>query len=137
MTPIDQVYYALLAVTDADTGVLDREKLVLAVSFNAVGWRIDESGKLLDDEPVSVSLSRLAHVLPSAETGYSDVYRNPYLIYETDDGERIFLWYENSQSIGEKMALAKCFGVRGVSVWRLGNIPDYSSYDVADAFGLA
>ena len=136
LTPIAGIYYALRAITDPDTGVEDHSKLVLALSFDARGWYIDRDGKLESAQSVSVSISRVAEVLslPDTEIGYSDAYRNPYLIYQTDEGERIFLWYENEKSIQEKLSLAKCFGVTGVSVWRLGNIPNEPAYDVTGAF---
>lgn len=133
LTPIDQVYYALKAVTDPETGVADHSKLVLAISFDAVAWQIDDQGKLVSGKPVSVSLSRVAELLAGgAQPQYSQTYRNPYLIYEADDGDRLFLWYEDSRSVAEKLALARFFGVTGVSVWRLGNLPATNAYDVAD-----
>ena len=133
LTPIAQVYYALKAVTDPDTGVEDRSKLVLAISFDAEAWQIDEQGKLVSGQPVSVSLSRVAELLAGgADAQYSETYRNPYFIYEADDGDRLFLWYEDSRSVSEKLALARFFGVTGASVWRLGNIPASGSYDVTD-----
>ena len=132
LTPIDQVYYALKAITDPNTGVEDHSKLVLAISFDAVAWQIDEQGNLVSGKPVSVSLSRVAELLASGVTPqYSETYRNPYLIYTADDGDRLFLWYEDSRSVSEKLALARFFGVNGVSIWRLGNIPTDDAYDVS------
>ena len=133
LTPIDQVYYSLCAVTDAATGVEDPGKLVLAISIDAVAWKIDQAGKLLSGQPVSVSISRVAQVLPTAQAGYSAYSQNPYLIYEADDGDRLFLWYEDARSVEAKLALARCFGITGVSVWRLGNIPDTAEYDLTAA----
>ena len=134
LTPIGQVYYALRAATDRETGVADPSKLLLAISFDAVAWRIDGQGNLVSGQPVSVSLSRVAELLAGgAETGYSEIYQNPYLVYEADDGDRLFLWYEDSRSVEAKLTLARFFGVSGVSVWRLGNIPDQPAYDVTGA----
>lgn len=53
----------------------------------------------------------------------ADTYRNPYLTYQTEDGKHWFVWYEDSRSVGEKVRLAKLFGVTSVSLWRLGNLP--------------
>jgi spore germination protein YaaH len=66
--------------------------------------------------------------------GWSDVYRNPYIIYSTENGDRIFLWYEDSRSVAEKLDLARLFGVAGASVWRLGIIPNYKEWDVTGCF---
>ena len=43
--------------------------------------------------------------------------------YQTEDGKHWFVWYEDSRSVGEKVRLAKLFGVTSVSLWRLGNLP--------------
>lgn len=131
LTPIGQVYYALRAATDAETGVEDPSKLLLAISFDAMAWQVDDEGRLVSGQPVSVSLSRVAELLADgAAAQFSELYRNPYLTYEADDGDRLFLWYEDARSVSEKLTLARFFGVTGVSVWRLGNIPDDAAYDV-------
>ena len=68
--------------------------------------------------------------------GYSDIYRNPYITYSTEDGKNIFLWYEDERSVNDKIALAKFFGINGVSLWRLGTVPNYSDdglfYNIED-----
>ena len=33
------------------------------------------------------------------------------------------LWYENAQSIADKIELAQMFGVDTLSIWRIGAIP--------------
>ena len=43
--------------------------------------------------------------------------------YQTEDGKHWFVWYDDSRSVGEKVRLAKLFGVTSVSLWRLGNLP--------------
>lgn len=46
------------------------------------------------------------------------------------------MWYEDAQSIMAKVKLAHMFGVDGLSIWRLGIIPNYAdaqSYDVWSA----
>ena len=62
---------------------------------------------------------------PGTAIGWSDVYRNPYAYYTTENGSRYRLWYEDSRSVNAKVELARMFGINGVSLWRLGNIPDY------------
>lgn len=136
LTPIGQIYYALKQATNVQTGVEDPSKLALALSFAYVGWYIDENGKLVSATPVNLSPSRTAEVLqmPQTQKFFSQTYRNPYLIYQTDEEERIFLWYENEQSVAEKLALARCFGISGVSLWRLGTIPNITGYDVTGSY---
>ncbi|NDL67465.1 S-layer homology domain-containing protein [Anaerotalea alkaliphila] len=139
LTPIGQVYYALRAVTDPITGVEDREKVALAISFTSIAWTVSD-GLLVSGTPVQVATPTVYSRLtaPGTVMGYSEVYRNPYITYRTESGTEIFLWYEDGRSVRDKVQLAKMFGIRGVSFWRLGLVPDYPDgglhYDVMEAW---
>jgi spore germination protein YaaH len=127
VTPFASVYYALRAITDKNTGVQDPSKIALAISFDSVGWELDGSGKLASTASYSPASSTIyTRLAGGAVMGYSDVYRDPYITYTTEDGKNIFLWYEDERSVGDKIELAKLFGITGVSLWRLGTIPDYT-----------
>ena len=43
----------------------------------------------------------------------------------SDDNLDYIIWYEDSRSITAKIDLAKMFDIEQISVWRLGNIPNY------------
>ena len=134
VTPIDQIYTALRHITDPDTGVQDRTKLALAISFNTTGFHVDENGLLLDQTFYHPATSTIAQRLEQEDSTrvWDDQSRNPNLYY-TADGEHYRLWYEDAQSVAEKLRLARMFQITGVSVWRLGMIPDYpgiENYDV-------
>ena len=135
VTPFDQVYQALRDLTDPVTGVADRSKLALAVSFGSAGFRVDENGNLLETtiyHPAPATLAlRLAQ--PDTAVTYDTASRNPYALYTTEDGSRYKVWYENEQSVTDKILLARMFGVNGLSLWRLGNVPDTPGYDVWSA----
>ena len=139
LTPFNKIYYALAAITDPDTGVADRSKLALAISFGSVGWRVDEADKLLQQGSINPGPSTIITRLRQEDTlmGWSELYRNPYIYYTTEDGSRYRLWYEDSRSVLDKIELARMFGITGVSLWRLGNVPDYADeglyYDVWDS----
>ncbi len=132
LTPFAQVYYALRAVTDPESGVSDPGKVVLAISFTAMAWQIGADGLLSSATPQYPAASRVYERMNQADTvtAYSDYYRNPYMTYKTDEGQRVFLWYENEQSVSDKLELARLFGIDQVSVWRLGLIPEYDGYNV-------
>ncbi len=137
VTPFSSVYYALKAITDENTGVDDLSKLVLAVSFTSVGWEL-ENGKLISTKSVRPTPETIyTRLKGGAQMGYSEVYRNPYLSYTTEEGKDIFLWYEDERSVRDKLQLAKLFGIKGVSFWRLGTIPNYTEdgfyYNVMDS----
>ncbi len=137
VTPFAGVYYALRAITDETGGVEDRSKIALAISFSSVGW-VRENGKLADVNSVRPVPSTIySRLKGGAVMDYSDTYRNPYITYTTEEGKEIFLWYEDARSVRDKVQLAKFFGVKGMSLWRLGIIPNYSDegmyYDVLEA----
>ena len=127
VTPITQVWKALRSITDPETGVADRDKIVLAISFANVGLRVDEDGLLAEAAlyrpAIATVYTRLTQ--PGTEMGWSDVYLNPYLYYTTEDGGHYRLWYEDARSVNAKVQLARMFGINGISLWRLGNIPNY------------
>ena len=126
VTPFANVYYALKAITDKNTGVEDTSKIALAISFDSVGWELKD-GKLASTSSYNPVPSTIyTRLTGGAVMGYSETYRDPYITYTTEDGKNIFLWYEDERSVGDKLELARLFGIKGASVWRLGTIPDYS-----------
>ncbi len=142
LTPFSQVYDSLRAITHEETGVQDRSKIVLGLSTASnIGYKISSSGKLLDGAPNTrnAAIERVYARLAAnkGNIAYSETYRNPYVTYTNEAGERIFLWYEDSRSVGDKVTLAKLFGVNSVSFWKLGSIPQYTDaglyYDVMSA----
>ncbi|MCL2420491.1 MAG: stalk domain-containing protein [Defluviitaleaceae bacterium] len=132
LTPIAEVRRALEAITDPVTGVEDRGKIAIAFSFQNIGWFVDEDNRATDPNPITVSMETVLMRMAQPDTvfGWSEDYRNPYIIYTTESGERVFLWYQNSQSVAEKLQLARQFGITGASVWRMGIIPNEPEWDV-------
>lgn len=128
VTPFSQVYLALRAVSDKNTGVQDRSKLALAISFSSTGFMVDGEGRLLSQDFYNPTPDVIIRRLRQETTlySYSERYRNPCIRYIAEDGSRYLLWYEDEQSVEDKLQLAKMFSVTGVSLWRLGNIPAYS-----------
>jgi len=126
--PLDQIYMSLLAITDADTGVQDLSKVALGYSAKSVAWKIDSAGKLLSGTPIYPDNATVAKRLGQSGTtlGWSSAYQLPYAIYTADDGGRYFLWYENETACESALNAAKLLGISGVSLWRLGIIPDSS-----------
>ncbi len=108
------------------TGVADKEKLALAVSFTGMAWEI-EDGMLVGPSPAYPSIDTIHTRLKQADTvlGWSEEYQNPWATYSTESGQTYFLWYEDARIVAAKLRLARLFGINGVSVWRLGNIPAY------------
>lgn len=132
VTPIYEIYTALRAITDSLTGVQDKSKIALAISFSSIQWQLQNNkvikASAFQPNPASI-YNRL--IDPATELNYSVKYQNPYIKYHnaTDDTDNIG-WYEDTRSVEAKMDLARMFGITGISIWRLGLIPAYS--DTAD-----
>lgn len=132
LTPIEDVYYALEAITDAESGVQDKNKIMLQISFDWTVWH-KKDGKTLNSSPDSFSLENFIKLLNSGTAisyQYSMEYDNPYIKYtDSKTGVENTVWYENTTSVMNKLKLARLFGIQGISLWRLGLIPDYQPAD--------
>ncbi|NLK86868.1 MAG: hypothetical protein GX279_05175 [Clostridiaceae bacterium] len=128
LTPIEDVYYALRSVTDEQTGVQDKSRIMLQISFDWTVWQ-QKNGQTVNSMPLSFNLENFMKLLnrdPEIIFDYHKVYENPYLKYEDiNKGTQNIVWYENSRSVMAKTRLARFFGIQGISLWRLGLIPDY------------
>lgn len=125
VSPLPKVAAALAAVTDPDTGVQDKSKIALAIAIDSVGYQVLADGTVSEAALYSPSTETLTQRLRQADTvrGWSDLYRNSYLTYTGDEGKTYRVWYEDARSVSEKLKLAAMFGVNGLSLWRLGNLP--------------
>ena len=129
VTPFDEVYTALKAITDPVTGIQDNEKIVFAVSTaSTTAWNTTDK-KITHGKSIHPALDTVEKRLaqPDTEINYSEKYKNPYAFYTTEDGQQILLWYEDSRSIEDKITLAKMFGINSLSIWRIGAIPEGSA----------
>ena len=66
------------------------------------------------------------------EITYSQAYKNPYAFYNTESNQQILLWYEDSRSVKDKINLAKMFGIKSVSIWRIGTVANGNSEQYMD-----
>lgn len=124
VTPFDQVYYGLRAISNENTGVADTDKILLGLSPSAnVEWDL-HNGVIINHVGLDNSYETIeGYIRNGAKAEYSQTYRNPYLTIQDGDITKV-IWYEDSRSIEDKIELAKMFGINGVSFWRLGLIPD-------------
>lgn len=136
VTPFPDIYRALSAITDPATGVQDKSKIVLQISFAAVGFEVDGNGLLADTTIYRPAPDTVAKRLAQAGTvvTYDESDRNPSALYTTEEGMTVQLWYEDARSVADKLTLARMMGITGVSVWRLGNVPAYSDIPNYDAW---
>lgn len=128
LTPQDEVYYALREITNKETGVADTKKVLLQLSFDSAQWKLKD-GKVLNKDAYRPGYDLIRNTLMKYPESlkYSNVCDNPYINYfNNEDGTTNIIWYEDSRSVLAKIKMAKMFGVDGISVWRLGIIPDFN-----------
>lgn len=124
VTPFNQVYTALKAASEQ---IKDKNKIALALSVaSTTCWTLDDNGSVINEYSLHPDIDTIEKRLLQSDTivEYSKKYRNPRAVYKDDDGNKIVLWYENQQSISDKIKLAKMFGINKVSVWRIGQLTD-------------
>lgn len=126
LTPIKEVYFALKSITDEKDGVEDPSKVLLQISFDSAQWKLKE-GKVTNSLPFRPDYEAIIQRLlkEGTEILYSKIDENPYARYiDPTDGTVNIIWYEDSRSVEWKIKLAKLFDIGGISIWRLGNIPN-------------
>ena len=135
LTPFSKIYDALTEITDPDTGVADRSKIALAFSMDTTGFKLDENGAVAEAVYYRPSIATLTQRLSQsdAQVTYVPSVRSSYVRYHDESGALYQVWFESAQSITDKMDLARMFGITGVSLWRLGNVPNSESYDLWSA----
>jgi spore germination protein YaaH len=123
------IYNGLKEISNGVTGIKDKDKIMLQLSFDAVQLKKDTEGNI---ELYNPTYEQIRNRLLSEETKdsldmkYDKVYENPYFTYyDKESNEENIIWYEDARSILTKINLAKLFGIKNISIWRLGNIPNY------------
>ncbi|PHV70029.1 hypothetical protein CS063_12860 [Sporanaerobium hydrogeniformans] len=135
VTPLSSVYETLKAITDKQTGVEDKSKIILQLSFGSSQWQLQDA-MILNQKAYNPTYDKIFNRLQKQGTQsfYSELYHNPYATY-VEGAVKNVIWYENSQSVQAKIDLAKLLDVQSISLWRLGTIPHYSASTSKD-FGL-
>lgn len=132
LSSIDEIYYSLKVITDKDKGIKDLSKIWVQLSFDSVQWKLKD-GKIINKYPYNPDYEAIYRrlLMDGVTINFSSLYQNPYAVFfdSTDNTDNV-LWYEDSRSIQAKIDLFKLFGIQGISLWRLGNIPDYEENSV-------
>ena len=137
LAPIKEIYTALKNVMNGGAGV-PKEKLLLQISFSTAQWQFKD-GAVINKSPYTPDYGKVISRMKDANTAvkamnFADLYKSPYFSFETE-GIRNTIWYEDERSVNAKIQMAKMFGIKGLSFWRLGTIPDYAGTE-NDAYNL-
>ena len=84
----------------------------------------------------SVHIPRALEIIEEcgAELRRDEASGVPYLLYKDKDGNPLQLWFEDAQSLGQKAALAREYGVGGLGLWRMGIVPDDVWQSIVDNY---
>ncbi len=126
LSPINEIFYALEAITNPVTGVEASEKVMLQLSMDTAQWKVKD-GVIINSVPYHPTYQAIAMRIENGATvEYSTNLQSPYISFLDDaDGSKNIVWYEDERSIQAKIDLAKFFKIGGLSVWRLGTIPEF------------
>ncbi|RIX52467.1 glycoside hydrolase [Paenibacillus nanensis] len=99
---------------------IPKEKLVLGVSKQANQWITDTNG--VTGKVFRPTIADVEKRLASA--GVEATWSVPFLLKKLefqDERGKHLIYYEDTQSIEKKIWLAKYYGLKGVSLWYMGN----------------
>lgn len=152
MAPYKKVKLALEDVKK-NVSKANLRKVLLQITFDSAQWRFavpqgshwdKVSGAAISLEKKNTPTydmiySRVQNADKKASGmsyGFNNELRTPFIQYFNiaDQTQNIIL-YENSTSVKAKLSLAKEYGIGGVSLWSLANVPDYNDR-TSKAYGL-
>lgn len=144
MAPIQMVRQALNEIKGAASDSAELSKVWLQITFDSAQWQFDVKSAKAWESIDNTSLSREGRSIPLYKSikaridntdgngsyityGYNNELQTPYIqYYNTPDKSWNIILYEDSNSIGAKIDLAKSYGLGGISLWSLSNVPDYT-----------
>ncbi len=144
LAPIGQIRLALNDMKNAAVDSAQLSKVWLQLTFDSAQWQFDANsttewaaldGATLSRKGRSAPLyssikSRLDNVDGNGKNisyGYNNDLQSPYIQYfNSSDKSWNVILYEDSNSITSKIELSKEYGLGGISIWSIGNVPDYN-----------
>jgi internalin A len=144
MAPIQPIRQALNEIQNSAADKKALLKVWLQITFDSAQWQFDVNSAEGWESLMATSLSREGRVTPLYKSikarvdntdgkgkqityGYNNELQTPYIqYYNTSDKSWNIMLYEDSNSIKAKVDLAKAYGLGGISVWSLANVPDYT-----------
>ncbi|MBF8983934.1 hypothetical protein IZY60_10320 [Lutibacter sp. B2] len=126
LTPIESINKDIVKIKQQMDG--DLSKFLFQINFAIGQWQVKD-GVLINKKaytPAYESLKKRIEIENkklNMFSFYDENFKNPYLYY-LDHGTYNTIWYEDSRSIKAKIDILKENGFEGLSIWRLGNIPD-------------
>lgn len=113
-----------------------KDKILLQISFDSSQWieyKKTSFNRVLKSPTYNLIYNRICKELANNDKNnndkdllhYHNIYENPYVTYINDRNELNFIWYENFNSVYSKIRLVNDYDLAGISLWRIGTIPNY------------
>lgn len=131
----------------------DLKKVMLQLNFDSAQWQFSIPAGSTWDKTSELAMSMETKNTPTyqmindriqnldgkgvgIEYGYNNELQSPFIQYlNASDNTHNIILYENSKSINAKIDLVKKYGLGGISLWSLANVPDYND-KTAKIYGL-
>lgn len=144
LAPIQMVRKALNEMQNAATDSTWLSKVWLQITFDAAQWQFEVKSAKGWENLADATLSKGKRLTPLYKSikervdntdgygenisyGYNNELQSPYMqYYNLSDKSWNVIIYEDSNSIGAKIDLAKNYKLGGISLWSLSNLPDYN-----------
>jgi spore germination protein YaaH/peptidoglycan/xylan/chitin deacetylase (PgdA/CDA1 family) len=97
-------------------GEIDRGKLIIGYALYGMDWTLDQPGSC---NTLSFSDVMNIEAASSAKHQYDETTKTQKLTYNDGDHDHE-VWYEDYQSLGEKLRTPDSFGLPGIAIWSLG-----------------
>ena len=96
-------------------------KIFLGLPLYAVVWERKNNNQFVgvDEEFTYREISSITNRF-DAEVEWSNPHRSPYLSFRNNKGVDHVVWFENKDSIREKLKLKAKYGIKNIALWRLG-----------------
>lgn len=109
------------------TKIIPSEKIILGVPFYGYEWQTASKDFLANTYPRTGSLATYQRIqslysdptISALTTNWSDSTLSPYISFEKD-GEIHQIYFENAQSLEQKIKLVETANLGGIAIWALG-----------------
>lgn len=91
-------------------------KIVLAAGVYGYDWRVGSTSAT--EMPLTQIQAKIRALGVTPRTDPAS--ENPYFTYTARDGTRHVVWFQNQQTVRQRLDLAGKLGLRGVAIWALG-----------------
>lgn len=94
---------------------IPKEKITIILLMNGVDWSDKAAGKTIDYESaMKLASEKRAKILREKPS------RSPYFRYK-EKSERHLVWFEDDESLQEKLKALERMGITNIGLWRLGS----------------